>query len=323
MTEVRENVVSFTKPKGGTEILKQHLVQQLNQKDLKDINIVGSICHPDLVVKDKINIVWQHLSYDQPNVQYMSDRRYVDSVDFFVFVSHWQYSRFREKFNIPEYKCFVIKNATHPFTEERINAAGRIKLIYTSTPWRGLSVLTKAVENLNKVRDDFTVDVYSSTKIYGDKFAEMEKGKYEPLYERIKNTPNMNYKEFAPNETIRQKLLQSDIFSYPSIFEETSCLSAIEAMAAGCYVVTTNYGALPETCADFATMIEYEPNALGLAERYSNVLNAVMNEYKEGKLKETIELQRKYYNKYYSWETRISEWRNFLNYARAIKKRNA
>jgi len=320
MTKVRENVVSFTKPKGGTEILKQQLVQQLKEGDLKDINIVGSICHPDLIVKDKINIVWQHLSYDQPNVQYMADRRYVDSVDFFVFVSHWQFNRFREKFNIPEYKCFVIKNATHAFKEDRINTGGRIKLIYTSTPWRGLSVLTKAIENLNKIRDDFTVDVYSSTKIYGDKFAEMEKGKYEPLYERIKNTPNMEYKEFAPNETIRQELLKANIFSYPSIYEETSCLSAIEAMAAGCYVVTTNYGALPETCADFATIIEYEPNALQLADRYSNVLNAVLDEYKEGKLNETIELQRKYYNKYYSWETRINEWRNFLNYARATKK---
>ena len=56
MTKVRENVVSFTKPKGGTEILKQQLVQQLKEGDLKDINIVGSICHPDLIVKDKINI---------------------------------------------------------------------------------------------------------------------------------------------------------------------------------------------------------------------------------------------------------------------------
>jgi len=59
---------------------------------------------------------------------------------FLLFVSHWQYNRFREKFNIPEYKCFVIKNATHAFKEDRINTAGRIKLIYTSTPWRGLSV---------------------------------------------------------------------------------------------------------------------------------------------------------------------------------------
>jgi ribosomal protein L13E len=67
-------------------------------------------------------------------------------------------------------------------------------------------------------------------------------------------------------------------------------------------------------------MIEYEPNALGLADRYASVLGAVMDEHKEGKLKETIELQRKYYNKFYSWETRINEWRNFLNYARATKK---
>ena len=194
---------------------------------------------------------------------------------------------------------------------------GKIKIIYSSTPWRGLSVLTKAVDILNTIRDDFTVDVYSSTKIYGKKFEELEKGKFEPLYERIRNTKNMNYNDYAPNEVIRKELLKSHIFAYPSIFEETSCLAIIEAMAAGCYTVTTNYGALPETCGEFATMIEYEPNADDLARRYALVLNGVIDDYRDGKLNEDIEAQVKYYNKHYSWQTRIQEWRNFLNYVRA------
>ena len=78
-------------PRGGTEILRDSLLSRLKNSDLEGVNLIPSICHPSLLQKDQINVVWQHLSYDQPNVQYMTDRRYVDSVDYFVYVSHWQF----------------------------------------------------------------------------------------------------------------------------------------------------------------------------------------------------------------------------------------
>ena len=135
-----------------------------------------------------------------------------------------------------------------------------------------------------------------------------------------KNTKNMNYVGYGTNEEIRKALETTDILAYPSIFEETSCIAAIEAMMAGCHVVTTNYGALPETCGEFATMIEFDSSGQNLIERYADTLNSVIDNYKNGLYKEDLEMQTKYYNKYYSWETRIQEWINFLNYARSQKK---
>ena len=312
-------------PKGGTEILKEQLIAQLEPGSIDGINLIGSICHPSLVEKDKTNILWQHLSYDQPNVQYMRDRKFVDSIDYFIYVSSWQYNKFREQFQIPEYKSFVIKNATYPFKvipKPILNTIPqtKVKLLYTSTPWRGLTVLIKAIEILNKTRDDFEVDIYSSTKIYGSKFEENEKGKFEELFNKCKNTANVNYHGYANNEDIRKALLTSHIYAYPSIFEETSCLAVIEAMSAGCHVVTTNYGALPETCGEFATMIEFDSSGQNLVERYADTLNSVIDNYKNGLYKEDLEMQTKYYSKYYSWEIRIKEWINFLNYARSQKK---
>ena len=314
-------------PRGGTEILKEQLIAQLEPGSIDGINLIGSICHPSLVEKDKTNILWQHLSYDQPNVQYMKDRKFVDSIDYFIYVSSWQYNKFREHFNIPEYKSFVIKNATHPFEvipkpslTLPVIPQNKIKLLYTSTPWRGLAVLVKSIDILNKTRDDFEVDIYSSTKIYGSQFEENEKGKFDELFNKCKNTPNVNYHGYASNEEIRKALLTTHIYSYPSIFAETSCLAIIEAMSAGCHVVTTNYGALPETCGEFATMIEFDSSGQNLIERYADTLNSVIDNYKNGLYKEDLEMQTKYYNKYYSWEIRIREWINFLNYARSQKK---
>jgi len=307
-------------PKGGTEILKEQLISQLDSESIEGINLIGSICHPQLIQKDKINVVWQHLSYDQPNVQYMRDRKFVDSVDYFVYVSHWQYNKFRDHFQIPEYKSFIIKNATYEFEKINRNKGGRIRLAYTSTPWRGLAIFIKAIDILNKTRDDFEVDIFSSTKIYGDAFEESEKGKFDALFEKCKNTKNVNYHGYGLNVQIRELLKDTHIYAYPSIFEETSCLAAIEAMSAGCHVVTTNYGALPETCGEFATMIEFDSSVNNLIERYAQTLNSVIDNYKNNLYKDDLEMQTKYYKKYYSWNTRIQEWKNFLNYVREQKK---
>jgi len=308
-------------PKGGTEILKEQLIAQLPEESLDGINLIGSICHPSLVKEDKINILWQHLSYDQPNVRLMQDRKFVDSIDYFIYVSHWQYNKFREIYKIPEYKSFVIKNATHAFDTVEKQKDNKIKLLYTSTPWRGLAVLIKSIEILNKTREDFEVDIYSSTKIYGSKFDENEKDKFEALFDKCKNTPNVNYLGYADNDSVRAAVQRAHIYAYPSIFEETSCLAVIEAMSAGCHVVTTNYGALPETCGEFATMIEFDSSGQNLIERYAETLNSVIDNYKNNLYKDDLEMQIKYYNKNYSWETRIQEWKNFLNYVRTEKTR--
>jgi len=323
LKKVRERQSIHMNPKGGTEILKEQLIAQLPEQSIDGINLIGSICHPSLVKEDKINILWQHLNYDQPNVKLMQDRKFVDSIDYFIYVSHWQYNRFREVYKIPEYKSFVIKNATHAFEPVKKEAlmitSDKIKLLYTSTPWRGLIILLKAIEILNKTRDDFEVDIYSSTKIYGSTFDENEKDKFTELFEKCKNTKNVNYHGYTFNGEIRRAVEKAHIYAYPSIFEETSCLAVIEAMAAGCHVVTTNYGALPETCGEFATMIEFDSSGQNLIERYAETLNSVIDNYRDNLYKDDLEMQIKYYNKNYSWETRIQEWINFLNYVRTKK----
>ena len=66
-------------------------------------------------------------------------------------------------------------------------------------------------------------------------------------------------------------------------------------------------------------MIEFDSSAQNLIERYAQTLNSVIDNYKNNLYKDDLEMQTKYYNKYYSWNTRIQEWKNFLNYVRQEK----
>ena len=302
-------------PLGGSEIQRNALLSRLPAKLLENKNLIKSICDSRLLKKDKINILWEQLSYNEPFVQNLQDRKYVDQLDWIIFNSHWSYNQFRIHFQIPEYKTRVIQNFTPPFPYPLKKDNSKIKLIYTSTPWRGLAILMRTVEMLNEKRKDFEVDIYSSTLLYGSEFYKVHEKKYQSLFDKCKEIPNINYKGYANNEEVRQALMKSHILAYPCIFEETSCLAAIEAMAAGCKVVTTNYGALPETCGRFARYICFEPNAQRLIDSYTEVLNEEMDNIFTEKTRNSLQLQANHYNTEWSIETRLKEWEAFLEQA--------
>jgi hypothetical protein len=127
-------------PKGGTEILVETLKNNL---DFTSVNLIVSVCRPELIVAGKKNILLQQLSYDQDNVQGMRSPSFVDKIDCFIYNSHWCYEKFRERFNVPPWKSVVIKNATTTF-KPKPKPTGKLKLVYTSTPWRGLHILLNA-----------------------------------------------------------------------------------------------------------------------------------------------------------------------------------
>ena len=52
------------------------------------------------------------------------------------------------------------------------------------------------------------------------------------------------------------------------------CVSALEALAAGVHVITTNFGALPETCSEWPTYINYTKNHELMAESFAHAIDA-------------------------------------------------
>ena len=311
------------KPMGGTEILATRLKSELGA-ELDDFNILVTYCHPDELRKDKINVLWQHNNVDDENmVKMMQYKPLVENIDQFVFVSNYQYEVFKGYFDLPAHKCHVIRNATDPFPVVE-KPKDRIRLVYTSTPWRGLGILLKAFELLE--RDDVELEIYSSVKIYGKEFADENQHKFQPLFDKAESMRNVKYTEYLPNEQLRERLKQCHVMAYPSAFAETSCLAAIEAMMAGCKFVGSTFGALPETTGVFGELVPIDKitqSTKHLNEfvyRYATVLDKTLDSYWSDEMQESLREQVKHFNKYYSWEYRKREWVDFLKYAREHKQ---
>lgn len=295
--------------KGGTELLHENLVHKLGKNDLQGINLIISHLSQELLKSDQINILWNHHNTDQPPIQAYQNKELLKKIQYFVYVSNWQYEKYRYHFNISENRSLVIKNAIQPI--ELKEKPNKIRLIYTSTPWRGLDVLLDAFTLLG--RDDVELDVYSSTIIYGTWFHEQNEKDYKALFQRAESMKNVNYHGYVSNEEIRDALSRSHVFAYPCTWEETSCLTAIEAGMAGLNLVTTNLGALYETINSWGRLVGYDSNKVNLTRKFAFALNRAIDEYWTKETQERLQEQHIYYKKFYSWDSRISEWRNFLS----------
>ena len=167
---------------------------------------------------------------------------------------------------------------------------------------------------------NITLDVYSSNKVYGTEFAQRVDKDFTDLFDQAKKLPNVNYIGHKPNEYILEHMSDYQLFVYPSIFEETFCASALEALAAGLHVITTNFGALPETCAEWPVYVNYSKNFELLAGSVAGAID-VSSEYLHTEIiQKHLDDQQIYYKKFYSWEKKAIEWENFLKGALSVKK---
>ena len=298
----------FDKPKGGTELMYDQLMDKLPENYKETFSIFNYLPNADF---SKKTIYWNQLSYDQEAILPLKDPELISKIDHFVFVSHWQAEIFRKSFNIPGYKVSVIKNA-HPGVATRAaGARDKIRLCYTSTPWRGLDVLLRAWEILQP--KDCELHIFSSTKIYGKDFAATAEESYKDLYQKCQDLDGVIYRGSIPNNELTAQLPEFDILAYPCTFEETSCIAVIEALSAGLRVVTSNIGALPETTEGWARMYSYRVDKETHAQHFSDVLHKEIVLLKEGKLDDHLQLQTRVYSRTWNWDFRINEWIGLLD----------
>jgi len=105
--------------KGGTERLYENLVQKLDKNDLLGINLIINHLSQELLKSDQINILWNHHNTDQPPIQVYRNKELLKQIQYFVYVSNWQYDKYRYHFQIPENRSLVIKNAIQPIELKR------------------------------------------------------------------------------------------------------------------------------------------------------------------------------------------------------------
>lgn len=305
--------------KGGTELVMDWITSRIDPNLLRHFQFIPSRVRE--IDQKRLPILILHdLPHDRES-QHLKDPSSRDRFAGIVMVSNWQMQMYNWVLDVPYSECKVLQNAIIPFPFQDKPEDSTIRLIYHSTPQRGLSLLIPVFEQLclDFPQYNLELDVFSSFQIYG--WPHRDKP-FEDLFKRCKNHPQIRYHGYVSNENIRDALLKADIHAYPCIWPETSCISAIEALAARCVVVCPNFAALPETCANWAMMYQWSENEKEHTERFrAQLIKAIeaVNKAKKENHSSYLKDQASYFNKFYDVNLRAEQWNIYLS--ELLKKR--
>ena len=292
--------------RGGTELLIEALERYVPEELLSHFEIVPSRLRGELS-PDKIKIYWAHDLAGDPECDHLRDGGW-NRFDKIVFVSNWQMQKFIDYYNSPWSHCVVIPNAVEPVMNVNKPESGPIKLIYHTTPHRGLELLVPAFYALAE-RHDIELDVFSSFKMYGWEARDQQ---YKHIFDMCRDHPKINYHGYQPNDVVRDYLGEAEIFAYPSIWQETGCCALMEAMSAGCLNVHSNFGCLYETSANWSLIYQYSENPNHHVNTFYGVLDHAIKNVRSSYFRGLTAHQKAYTDTFNSWNTRKMQWSGFL-----------
>ena len=289
---------------GGTEtmargFLKDILPEMTNIKKYYSVIIPGSV--PDartIGTTGERYIFWLHnnLSQFTPFVGEMlrnsAVRRHTERI---IAVSEYERGVIANEINIDIDKIHVIPNAIVPVVPNpnKFNNIDKVKIVHASTAERGMKVLLDAIPFME---EDFELNVFN------DFYPDLP----HPYNPETVNDPRINFYGKTPRKTLYKFFADAHIHAYPSTYPETSCLTQMEALSAGCYAVYTSLGALPETSLGHGTMIPIEELT---PERYAKELDKAIRMIKENGY--DYEKQVKDIHANFTWEVAKKNWLAF------------
>lgn len=112
------------------------------------------------------------------------------------------------------------------------------------------------------------------------------------------------YRDRLPQKQLAEEFLSSGVIAYPTWFSETSCITMMEAQAAGLRIVTSSIAALNETVADRGIRIDGEWTSPEYKKQFVDSVVAALE--KNGDV-DRVKLQ-KYAKEHFSWDTLGKEW---------------
>lgn len=225
---------------------------------VRDWKVLLSPAHADL------RLFWTGDSYDVPPTFGIGDLRVERRIDGLLINGAWHARELCGRSGFPVEKAWAIGCGVHLPHFEGAEPRVRKQLIYSSAPVRGLALLPSIYARVKALHPDASLRIHAGFGTYaggpgGDH--PQWAAEWGALAETLAALPDCTLCGNVSQQELARAFMRSSVLAYPNTFNETFCITAAEAQAAGCAIVTSDRAALPETVGGGGMLISGLPGS--------------------------------------------------------------
>lgn len=263
--------------------------------------------------KPKVHIAWRH------NTKLTNAKTYLwchdlvtqgvevhKNFDKVLCLSNFHKNYVKAMQGVKDEDIILTRNGIDPLRFQDRPQKNENKIIFPSSPDRGLDRAIKIVELARQELPDLELHVFygfDNLRKYG--MSEMA----DRLEAMIETRPWVKYYGFTEQKELSRHMMESAIWLYPANFIESFCITAIESLAAGCYPIAREIGALQDTLKEasenkMASLLDLNCET---EEEYKVWTKELVDSVKEKRWERVVVDPNKY-----SWESVAKEWTEWL-----------
>lgn len=218
----------------------------------------------------------------------------IHKIDGIITLTNWHKNYVKNFYDIDINKIHVIGNAIDKELFNDKIEKQKNKFIWTSHGYRGINAMVEYFHEIKKRLPDAELYIYRDRTAFSD-----------DIFEQIEKCDYIHYGGKLSNDEVIKEFKSSEMWFYPTDFEETYCISALEAQMSKCVCVTTDLAALSETVGDRGVLIKESIYSIQYKEKSISEVVKILNDEN---------IKNKYQELGYNWaceqtwENRIKQW---------------
>jgi glycosyltransferase involved in cell wall biosynthesis len=259
-----------------------------------------------------LRLFWTGDSFDAFPTLGIGDVRVENRLDALLAVSDWQAGVLCSQSGFPRTKVWVIRNGVHLQDFSGEESRVRKRLIYSSTPLRGLAHVPALYRRLKGLHPDAELHVFSGYQVYdaGRGYDPTHEERWREMSAELNQLPDCHVQSNVVQSRLAREFMRSAVLFYPNNFDETSCITAMEAQAAGCAIVTSSRAALPETVGQAGILIEGVPGSVDFETQFVGATDRLLTD--EPLFRACSEEGRRRARESFDWNVVAERFDNFL-----------
>ena len=273
----------------------------------------------DAKIQSPCKLLWMHDVNSGPMAEIGPDGNRFEAADGVICLTNWHKDYLTKMYKFDPDNAFVIGNGVNTSLFDGVDLSRGLnnKMIYSSSPDRGILTLLSYWNDIRSIKEDAELHVY-----YGwtgiDRMISAGQGGLRIFKEQVDKTLDALGREEAgifwhnrvPRSDLVKYMADSTYWAYPTSFCETFCITAIEMQLAGVLPITSNLAALSEVVAGKNMLVDGWPNN----EQYKKDWLKAFDALTKTPIEEIVELREigKKHASAFTWDHAYDQWRELI-----------